>query len=235
MKIKIISLLILVFSISINASTDPADSVKISNLPLVITTAGNQNLNAPLVLLISGDGGWYHFEQSIANNLAKKGIPTIGLNARKYFWSRRTPGETAEDMSVVLNFYSKEWHREKIVIIGYSLGAEIVPFIVNRLSESIKRKIESTVLLSPDISTDFEIHLSNMVGIGSKQNTYNTIKEIIKMRDVPTLLIFGEDEKSRVPGLLSGTSMKIRTIPGDHHYKSNLPLVMQTINENTRL
>lgn len=227
-------ILLLFFSISTQANEKPGDSLKVRDLPLVITAADNDP-NAPLALLISGDGGWYHFEQSIANSLSKKGIPTIGLNAKKYFWTRRTPEETAADMSAALDFYAKEWHREKFVIIGYSLGAEIVPFIVNRLPESLKQKIELTVLLSPDITTDFEIHFSNMLGMGNKQNTYDTVKEINKMHDTPTLLIFGEDEKSRVPAQLSGASQKIRIIPGDHHYKFNLPLIMQTISEHTRL
>ena len=56
--------------------------------------------------------------------------------------------------------------------------------------------------------------------------------EIIKMQSVPTLIIFGDGEKTGIPGLLSGTSITIRKIPGDHHYKFNLPLIMQTMKEN---
>jgi type IV secretory pathway VirJ component len=206
------------------------DDVK--GLPLIITNSKTQNKDAPVVLLISGDGGWYGFEQSIADNLAYQGIPTIGLDSKKYFWTRRTPEETALDIAKVLNFYSKEWGRKEFVLVGYSLGAEIVPFIVNRLPEEIKSKVESVVLLSPAITTDFEIHISNMLGMGNRQNTYNVIEELVKMKTVPALCIFGEGEKSHVPGLLKGTSIKISIIPGDHHYKFNLPLIMQTMKYN---
>jgi hypothetical protein len=71
-----------------------------------------------------------------------------------------------------------------------------------------------------------------MLGMGNRNNTYNTMDEIIKMQSVPTLIIFGEGEKTPIPGLLSGTSILIRKIPGDHHYKFNLPLIMQTMKEN---
>ena len=205
---------------------------QLKNLPVVITNAKSQNKDAPVALLISGDGGWYGFEQSIADNLANLGIPTIGLDSKKYFWNRRTPEETAGDMATLLKYYSKEWGRERFLLIGYSLGAEIVPFIVNRLPEEMKSNIVSAVLLSPETNTDFEIHISNMLGIGNRQNTYNVIDEIIKMQTVPTLLIFGEGEKSKIPELLTGTSVKIRIIPGDHHYKFNLPLIIQTMKEN---
>ena len=208
------------------------DIGQLKNLPVVITNSKVQDKQAPIALLISGDGGWYGFEQSIADNLAKQGIPTIGLDSKKYFWNRRTPEETAADIANALNFYGKEWGREKFVLVGYSLGAEIVPFILNRLPEELKAKIESCVLLSPATTTDFEIHISNMLGMGNRNNTYNTMDEIIKMQTVPTLIIFGEGEKTQIPGLLSGTSVLIRKLPGDHHYKFNLPLIMQTMKEN---
>jgi len=208
------------------------DIGQVKNLPVVITNSKIQDRQAPVAFLISGDGGWYGFEQSIADNLAKQGIPTVGLDSKKYFWNRRTPEETAIDIAKALNYYGNEWGREKFILVGYSLGAEIVPFIVNRLPEEMKTKVSSAVLLSPATTTDFEIHISNMLGMGNRQNTYNTINEIIKMQSIPTLIIFGEGERTEIPGLLSGTSVTIRKIPGDHHYKFNLPLIMQTMKEN---
>ena len=205
---------------------------QVKSLPLVITNSKIRDTEAPVALLISGDGGWYGFEQSIADNLASRGVPTIGLDAKKYFWNRKTPEETASDIAKALDYYGKEWGRNKFVLVGYSLGSEIVPFILNRLPEEMKSKIQSTVLLSPATTTDFEIHISNMLGMGNRQNTYNTIDEIIKMQNVPTLIIFGDGEKTQVPELLTGTKVLIRKIPGDHHYKFNLPLIMQTMREN---
>jgi type IV secretory pathway VirJ component len=205
---------------------------QLKNIPVVITTTKIEKPDAPVALLISGDGGWYAFEQSIANNLSKQGIPTIGLDSKKYFWNRKTPEETTADIAKALTYFSKIWGREKYILIGYSLGAEIVPFIVNRMTEEMKSGIRSAVLLSPETTTDFEIHISNMLGMGNRQNKYNVMDEIIKMQSVPTLIILGDGEKSPVPGLLSNTSVRVRIIPGDHHYKFNLPLIMQTMKDS---
>ena len=205
---------------------------EVKNIPVVITNSKIEDRKAPIALVISGDGGWYSFEQLISDNLAKQGIPTIGLDSKKYFWKRRTPEETASDMDKVLNFYGKLWGRDKFVLIGYSLGAEIVPFIINRLPEETRSRIESTVLLSPATTTDFEIHISNMLGMGNRQNVYHPVEEIIKMQTIPTLIIFGDGEKTQVPELLNGTKVVIKKIPGDHHYKFNLQLIMQTMKEN---
>jgi type IV secretory pathway VirJ component len=205
---------------------------QVKNLPVVLTKAKSEKPDAPIAFLISGDGGWYAFEQMIADHLAKAGITTVGLDAKKYFWNRKSPEETTGDIVKILNFYSKEWGKEKFLLIGYSLGAEIVPFIVNRVPEEIKSRIASAVLLSPATTTDFEIHISNMLGMGNRQNTYNVMDEIIKMQAVPTLIIFGDGEKTTIPGLLSTTKVKVSIIPGDHHYKFNLPLIMKTMKEN---
>jgi type IV secretory pathway VirJ component len=203
----------------------------VSNLPLAITNAKTPLKDKPVALIVSGDGGWYSFEQSISDKLAILGIPTIGLDSKKYFWKRRTPEQTASDMAMALNFYSKEWGRENFILIGYSLGAEIVPFIVNRLPSEIKTKIISSVLLSPATSTDFEIHISNMLGMGNRQNKYSVMDEIITMQPVPTLIIYGSGEKTDVPDLLSGKGVTIKKIPGDHHYKFDIPLIIKTIEE----
>jgi type IV secretory pathway VirJ component len=204
----------------------------VKNLPIVITNTKLQNKDAPIALLISGDGGWYGFEQSIADKLAIQGIPTIGLDSKKYFWNRRTPEGTASDMIKALNFYSKEWGRERFLLIGYSLGAEIIPFITSRLPEEMKTKVTLTVLLSPETNTDFEIHVSNMLGIGNRQNTFQVMDEIVKSQVVPTLIIIGEGEKTQVPELLAGTAVKIQKIPGNHHYMNNTTLIVQTMKDN---
>ncbi|HZY26478.1 MAG TPA: AcvB/VirJ family lysyl-phosphatidylglycerol hydrolase, partial [Bacteroidales bacterium] len=205
---------------------------QVKNIPVVLTNSKIEDRKAPIALVVSGDGGWYSFEQLISDNMAKQGIPTIGLDSKKYFWKRRTPEETASDMDKVLNYYGKLWGRDKFVLIGYSLGAEIVPFIVNRLPEETKSRIESVVLLSPATTTDFEIHISNMLGMGNRQNVYHTIDEIKEMQAITTLIIFGDGEKTDFPELLKNTSVTIKKIPGDHHYKFNLQLIMQTMKEN---
>jgi type IV secretory pathway VirJ component len=212
------------------SSEDNTDQLK--GIPFVITDSKSGNLNAAIALLISGDGGWYSFEQSIADDLAKLGVPTIGLDSKKYFWNRKTPEKTTGDMALALNYYSKVWRKDQYILIGYSLGAEIVPFIVNRLPAEIKQNLLSTVLLSPDTRTDFEIHISNMLGIGNSHNEFNVIDEITKMPSINKLIIFGDSETTKVPDLLAGTGVKISKIPGDHHYKFNHSLIVETMKNN---
>jgi type IV secretory pathway VirJ component len=226
------TIFIFIFQIWDSGPETKSLSYQVKDLPVVITNAMKEIGKAPIALLISGDGGWYKFEQTIADTLAKSGIPTLGLDCRKYFWNRKTPDGTAADMENLLNHYSNEWGKENFLLIGYSQGAEIIPFIVTRLPEAMKRRISSAILLSPASTTDFEIHLSNMLGVGNRHNNYKVIDEINSMKGVPVLIIFGNNEKTELPGFFTGTDVRIKKIPGDHHYESNVSLIVRTMKDN---
>jgi type IV secretory pathway VirJ component len=208
------------------------NSQKLSNIPYIITRAKAEIKNTAIALLLSGDGGWFNFEQAIANNLASFGIPTIGIDTKKYFWSRKTPEKTTADMTEILNYYSKEWGKNKFILIGYSQGAEIVPFIVTLFPQNLRSNVLSAVLLSPAKTTDFEIHISNMLDLGNRQNTYDVIQEIKKLDNIRTICIYGDKEKSTVPALLEGSRAKFVFIPGDHHYHGNATLIVKVMKEN---
>ena len=203
----------------------------VKNLPLVLTESESTVNDGLIALFISGDGGWYSFEQSIADKLAEDGVPTIGLDSKKYFWKRRTPEETTSDLVMALNYYCKVWNREKFLIIGYSLGAEIVPFVINRLPDEMK-SVTSSVLLSPEPQTDFEVHISNMLGMGNRQNNYKVPEEIIRLKPLKTLIIYGSGEKTTLPDLIGGSGAIVVKIPGDHHYKFDIPLIVKTMKDN---
>lgn len=203
-----------------------------SNIPYNITSEKNRVDNAPMALILSGDGGWFRFEQAIADKLGAYGIPTIGIDTRKYFWSRKTPEKTASDIADILIYYGNVWGKTGFVLIGYSQGAEIIPFLITLFPVNTKMKVVSAVLLSPDKTTDFEIHISNMLDLGNRQNTYDVIEEIKKLEKINTICIYGIDEKSSIPGLLKGTPVKFVFIPGDHHYHGNSTLIVKVMKDN---
>lgn len=208
----------------------PAEGIiQEKNIPVTVVNPKHDIKTAPVAILISGDGGWYKFEQQIADSLAVLGIPTIGLDTKKYFWNRRTPEESAAYLAEIINKYNAGWQRNRFIFIGYSLGAELVPFIANLLPEEIKSKVTVLVLLSPAATTDFQVHISDMLGVGNKHNTYNVVEEIDKIKSIPILLIFGAEEKTSVPSMLSGAKVKIVTIPGDHHYNHDSYRIVKTM------
>lgn len=201
----------------------------IAKIPTIITRGKSTQSSKIIAILFSGDGGWYSLEQSIANHLSDWGISTLGIDTRKYFWNRKSPETTASDIASLLSYYGKEWNISQFMLMGYSQGAEIIPFVLNRLPEELKSRVISSVMLSPEITTDFEVHVTNMLGIGNRQNTYNVIEEIIGIQKTRQICIYGEKEKTDVPELLKDTKVETVFIPGDHHYKSNSALIVQVM------
>jgi type IV secretory pathway VirJ component len=86
-------------------------------------------------------------------------------------------------------------------------------------------------MLSPATNTDFEVHITDMLGIGNKRNTYDVIAEISGIKKIRQIIIYGESEKTRVPDLLRHAQVEIVRIPGDHHYKNNTALIVQVMEE----
>jgi type IV secretory pathway VirJ component len=204
------------------------EALILKNLPFNLTIEKNRS-GRPFAILLSGDGGWYGFEQSLADRLANIGISVIGIDSKKYFWKKKTPEQTASDVTALLRYFGRIWGKSEYIIIGYSQGAEIVPYILTRLPEDIRLNVKSGVMLSPETKTDFEVHISNMLGVGNSQNTYDVIGEILSVREIKQIIIFGDGEKTTVPDLLKGKGIEIVKIPGDHHYKFNSGLIVETM------
>ena len=103
--------------------------------------------NSTVVLFISGDGGLGGFSSSLCQSLNQQGYYIMALDAKKYFWEKKTPDQTTKDLTELLT--EKElMAKEQLVLVGYSFGADIVPFVVNKLPLSIKRKIKTYFRLS---------------------------------------------------------------------------------------
>lgn len=204
----------------------------ISGLPVRVFRGKVNTGSKMITLMFSGDGGWYGFEESLSTHLGKYGIPVIGMDTKKYLWNRKTPEEAAKDVANLLRYYGGDWDKSEFMLFGYSQGAEILPFIYNRLPEDLKEKVKSLVMLSPEKTTDFEIHITNMMGLGSRENTYKVIPELEQATAVQQIFVLGEDERSDLPELLKNTGAQFVKVPGDHHYQGNASLIIEKLKED---
>jgi type IV secretory pathway VirJ component len=176
----------------------------------------------------SGDGGWAELDQEISAGLADHGIPVVGVNSLKYFWTNRTPEQTAKDLERIIRHYAALWQKEKVALIGYSLGADIVPFAANRLNEAVKSRVDLIALLSPALEVDFEFHLSSWLGASSK-TALPTMPEIVQLGSTRLLCISGEQETDGLCPNLQGDNFKKVALPGAHHFGGNYAQIAETI------
>jgi type IV secretory pathway VirJ component len=200
-----------------------------SDLPLVEVpaTAGAGDI---LAVLLTGDGGWAVPDRGLSRELAASGIPVVGLNTLKYFWTAKTQEQAAADLGRVVRHYLAAWDKTEAVLIGYSLGADVLPFMMNRLPEDLQALVRTVVLMGPSDSAEFEFHLGDWLGRGPGKNAVPTIPEIQKIRPGTALLcVYGEGDKDQICSRLDPQRVRSVMIPGGHKVGSGYEPVAAAI------
>lgn len=213
------------------ARNDPApssgESPKNNDLPVIALPAASES-NLPMAFFISGDGGWTSFDQTVCEQLAAKGMPVIGLDAQKYFWNEKSPEGTAGDFAPLIEEYLQRWHKTSFVMLGYSFGACVSPFIIEKFQENLKDKLSGVYCFSPDVTGDFEIHLSDMLHF-KNQERYNVPEGLVRIKAYQPVCIFGDEEDEQTVGAFSRDGIRIEKLPGSHHYDDDYSAIAHVV------
>jgi type IV secretory pathway VirJ component len=128
-----------------------------SQLPLIeLPTKAEHDFFA---IFFSGDGGWRSLDQAVSNYLNNKNIPVVGVNIKKYLWYEKTPQRIALDIESMIQTYCTKWNVSNALLIGYSMGAEIIPHSANQLKDTFAEKIKDMILIAPAQNACFKIKL----------------------------------------------------------------------------
>jgi type IV secretory pathway VirJ component len=183
---------------------------------LPIKTFPADDTTKPLVFYITGDGGWTGFSDAFLQSINKAGYPVVALNARKYFWNKKTPASMAMELSQLINKYMMQLKCDSLVLIGYSFGADATPFLYNYAGTPFTKKVTHIVLMLPYTTTDFEVHLTEMIGIAS-HDAYSVVNEVNKITK-PILFILGTEKDQFPVQTLTNKNHVVLTEGGGHHF-----------------
>ncbi len=190
---------------------------QLSDLP--ITEVPVQGPGKRFAVLVSGDGGWASIDKRLAAALAKDGVPVAGLDSLRYFWTRRTPEGVAADLDRVIRYYAARWGRSEVLLLGYSQGADVLPFAYNRLPERTRASVKLLGLLGPGEKAAFEFHVSNWIG---KSGDQPIAPEARRLPPGLTLCVYGTEEKAdSLCPKLDAAQVKVLPMPGGHHLGEN--------------
>jgi type IV secretory pathway VirJ component len=193
----------------------PARAPEIGDLPVDEVPASGSS--PEMALLMTGDGGWAGLDSELAARLAQSGVPTVGLNSLKYFWTERTPEETARDVARLLRHYLAAWNKQRVLLVGYSFGADVLPFVVNRLPADLRARVASVSVLGIDSNASFEVSVADWVG--SSDGGPPTVPELAALGHMPVLCIYGEGEADSIcPGLPAGGAVTRAQVGKGHHF-----------------
>ena len=203
------------------------DETDVSNLPLIELPAPRGS--SMLAVVVSGDGGWHDLDQTIAQKLQDWGVSVIGIDSLRYFWSKKSPEQTARDIDSVIRAYAARWHSSSVALIGYSFGADVLPFVYNRLPIREREKVSLLSLLGFESAADFEIKITGWLGLPPSAAALPERSEISKIPPNLVQCFYGEDETDSMCPELTKLNMAIIRTAGGHHFGSDYQHLAQVI------
>jgi type IV secretory pathway VirJ component len=202
----------------------------LGDLPVVeVPAQPGVKQSAQFAILMSGDGGWAGIDQDIAAALTANGIPVVGLDSLRYYWTARTPDGLAADTDELIRYYLAHLDKKRVLLIGYSQGADVLPFAVNRLPAATRANVALAAILGMSEHALFEFHVSSW--ISDSNSGPATMPEVERITGIPVLCIYGADEKDSLCPKLDPKKITIVEVKGGHHFDGNYAELAQHILE----
>ncbi len=197
------------------AAQSAAQSAELKDLPVVEVLAPRPS--RVFAVLFSGDGGWATMDRAIAGALQWHGVSVVGINAMKYLWHTRTPEGVGADLDRIVRHYLDAWKADSVVVIGFSRGAGIVPFMLNRMGGDQRSRVRLVALLGAEHTVGFTFHFTELLTSGSKRNQLSVMPEIEKLGATPLVCFYGADEVDTLCPELKPPHRVVK-LSGGHHF-----------------
>ena len=183
-----------------------------------------------LALFWSGDGGWAEVVDSVSHGLMRAGVSVVGVNSHSWLaGQKRSPDDAARDTERLLRYYLAHWNRTRIMLLGFSRGADFMPFIVNRLSPDLRAQIDVVGMLSAERSASFEFHLVDLVKSTVRPTDLPVRPEVERSPSVRYVCIYGTKAKNAVCPYLDPARITVIGRVGDHHLDGAYEAIAQQL------
>jgi type IV secretory pathway VirJ component len=202
------------------SETLPPAPAALGDLPVIEVPA--QPGTAPadtFAIILSGDGGWAGLDKEVADALSAHGIPVVGLDSLRYFWSARTAEGLARDIDHMIRYYLARLAKKRVLLIGYSQGADVLPFAANRLPAATRATAALAVLMGMSEHALFEFHVSSWISNATTGPL--TLPEVSRIEGIPVLCIYGDGDKDSLCPQLDPSKVRVVKLPGGHHFNGD--------------
>ncbi len=201
----------------------PTADIGLPVIPLPATGDRKQ-----LAIFLSGDGGWADIDSDIGEDLARKGVAVVGFDTLKYFWRKQDPIGAAADLERVIAQYSAAWKRDDIILIGYSFGADVLPFLWQNLDEGSRSKVSHVIFLGLGDTAAMEITVGGWVGV-TPDESLPTLPAARSISGAHIMCFYGVDEGSNACPALASYGAEVYAMPGGHHFDGDYEKVADII------
>jgi type IV secretory pathway VirJ component len=240
------------------ASAAPAGARELPAVDTEGLQAALEKLDLPLMLklterprayllFISGDGGWSSLDRNLTSRLAKDHVDTVGISALQYFWKEKPAERVAADLKRILDLLRPK--NRPILFGGYSFGAEVAPFLVNRpelsapkLAAAPAREAAAApreaadpvfaglVLVAPGPFATWEVSPLDWFRKQEKPSPDKVKPQIEALGGLPTLCVYGADDReSACSGLTAAGGRVVRALGGGHHFGGDYDVIADEV------
>ncbi|MFZ6048691.1 virulence factor family protein [Pseudomonas sp. CR3202] len=180
-----------------------------------------------VTLFYSGDGGWRDLDRAVADEMAKRDYPVVGIDALRYFWQHKSPDQGAADLSRLMKDYREKWGAKRFVLAGYSFGADVLPAFYNHLPKADQDQVDAILLLALARSGSFEIEVQGWLGKAGQEAA--TGPELARLPAAKVLCVYGKEEVAESGCTQAGAVGENLELPGGHHYDENYPALAEKL------
>ncbi|MEO3997819.1 AcvB/VirJ family lysyl-phosphatidylglycerol hydrolase [Mesorhizobium sp. CAU 1732] len=168
-----------------------------------------------LVVFFSGDGGWRDLDKTMGEWMATQGYEVLGFDALRYFWAEKKPEQIASDIQTVVTA-ADPTSQLPVLLVGYSFGADTVPFAWPKLPAALRDRIRLVALLAPSLETGFQVSVAGWLGMSGGSN--EVVPAIAAMPADKVLCVYGADEKDAACTNPALADVKTIVTKGGHHF-----------------
>ncbi|MEB2848269.1 virulence factor family protein [Rhizobiales bacterium RZME27] len=202
------------------ALSDHIDAAANSDQPLglPLTILETRPTLDTMAIIYSGDGGWRDIDSEVGATLQAEGIPVVGLDSLRYFWTELKPQQVADDLDRIIRNYRREWNVKHVLLIGYSFGADVLPASYNLLPAEQKSRIAQMSLLALAREVDYEISVTGWLGVAGDGKGGDTVEDLKKINPKIVQCIYGTDDDDDPCPSLAANGVETVAIEGGHHF-----------------
>src|SRR5262245_46100305 len=199
----------------------------------VVRMAPRAPATGTVVILLTGDGGWSRVDRTIAARLVADGDAVVGLNSLRYFLHHRSRARVAGDLTELARADCTEYRCQRIVLMGYSMGADVLPFVVKRLGPDVRTKVAQLDLISLGHRAVFRFLPLQWAGIliGHKSDT---VPRLASLTDIDVVCVYGTKDRDGACRDLVRARARLVSVTAGHRLSSVASVVADSLSSEIR-
>jgi type IV secretory pathway VirJ component len=222
--VELIAALISFGALGAQVSSDGGDA-----RPLPIVEVAPAASATALAIFISGDGGWAELDRAVSAELVRRGVSVVGIDARAYLGRRPTPDVLGHDVARVAREYMSRWRLDRLALVGYSRGADLVPFAATRLDDDLRAHLALVAMLGLATEASFEFHWIDLVRDVHRAADLPILPELERLGDVTLFCVYGTREKDSLCRDAPLPRLVKVAREGGHHFDGDYPAIAREI------